>query len=78
MLTLAKPFLYMVLLANSLAWPVSWLVADTWLETFAYRIPVTVFSFVTGLTVSLTVVAFTVCGQIIRAVRFNPAFTLKR
>nr|WP_293836902.1 ABC transporter permease [uncultured Arsenicibacter sp.] len=77
-LTLARPFLFMVLIANGIAWPVSWLVADTWLETFAYRIPVTVFPFVIGLAISLLVVILTVCGQIIRAVRFNPAFTLKR
>ncbi|GAB3900773.1 ABC transporter permease [Spirosoma agri] len=76
-LPLSKPFFYMVLLANGVAWPLSWLVADTWLESFAYHIEVSVFPFVIALAISLVIVSVTVCGQLIGAVGVNPVVKLK-
>lgn len=75
--TLSKPFFFLVLLANVIAWPVSFLVANQWLETFAYRIHMTAVPFVVALVISLVIVAVTVCGQLMRAVRFNPVIKLK-
>lgn len=76
-LPLSKPFFYMVLLANGVAWPLSWLVADTWLESFAFHIEVGVFPFVIALAISLVIVSVTVCGQLIGAVGVNPVVKLK-
>jgi putative ABC transport system permease protein len=39
MVTLSKPFFYIILLANLIAWPVSSMVVNKWLESFAYRVP---------------------------------------
>jgi putative ABC transport system permease protein len=76
-LPLSKPFFYMVLLANGVAWPLSWLVADTWLESFAYHIEVSVFPLVIALAISLVIVSVTVCGQLMGAVGVNPVVKLK-
>jgi len=77
MILLSKPFFYIVLIANLIAWPVSFVIADKWLETFAYRVHVSIMPFVIALIISFVVVAITVCLQIARAVRFNPAVKLK-
>ncbi|RFZ95049.1 ABC transporter permease [Mucilaginibacter conchicola] len=77
MVTLSKPFFYTVLIANIIAWPVSFLISDKWLQTFAYRVHLSAMPFVIALAVSLTIVALTVCLQVVRAIRFNPADKLK-
>lgn len=77
MFTLSKPFIYIVLLANLVAWPAAFIIATKWLATFAYRIHISLFPFVIAAIVSTAIIAITVCLQIIRAVRFNPASKLK-
>ncbi|WP_448700745.1 ABC transporter permease [Mucilaginibacter sp. AW1-3] len=77
MVTLGKPFFYIVLIANVVAWPVAFVVATQWLETFAYRVNISFVPFIIALVVSIVIVGITVCLQIIRAVRFNPAVKLK-
>lgn len=77
MLTVGKPFFYIVIIANITAWPVASIIATRWLETFAYRISISFTPFVIAMVISLVIVAFTVCLQIVRAVRFNPAIKLK-
>ncbi|QKJ31569.1 ABC transporter permease [Mucilaginibacter mali] len=74
---LSKPFFYIVLMANAIAWPLAFVIAGKWLQTFAYRIPVSYVPFVIALAVSIVIVALTVCLQTLRAVRFNPAVKLK-
>ncbi|RYE27885.1 MAG: ABC transporter permease [Sphingobacteriaceae bacterium] len=77
MITLSKPFFYTVFIANLIAWPVAFLIADQWLETFAYRVQLSVIPFITAVVVSIMIVVLTVCLQVLRAVRFNPAIKLK-
>ena len=77
MLTLGKPFFYIILIANVIAWPVSFLIATKWLETFAYRIHISFAPFIIAMVISIAIVVITVCLQIMRAVRFNPAIKLK-
>lgn len=77
LLTLSKPFFYMVCLANIIAWPLAAFVAHRWLDTFAYRVHLSVTPFVLAMAVSAAVVTVTVCLQIVHAVRFSPAEKLK-
>ncbi|MGY3053076.1 putative ABC transport system permease protein [Pedobacter sp. UYEF25] len=74
---LSKPFFYIILVANIIAWPVAFLLADKWLQTFAYRVEISVVPFVTALLLSFIIVGITVYLQIFRAVRFKPAEKLK-
>ena len=77
LLTLGKPFFYTLLIANVIAWPASFIIANKWLETFAYRIHISFTPFIIAMGISIAIVAITVCLQIMRAVRFNPAIKLK-
>lgn len=74
---LTKPFFRIVLIANGIAWPVALYIIRLWLQTFAYRISISVVPFVIALGVSLIIVFITVCLQVNRAVRFNPSVKLK-
>ncbi|MDJ1485630.1 ABC transporter permease [Cytophagaceae bacterium YF14B1] len=77
MLTVGKPFFYSMLLANAIAWPAAFIAATHWLQTFAYRIEISLTPFMIASLISLSIVAITVCLQISRAIRFNPALKLK-
>ena len=77
MVILSRPFFYIVLTANCIAWPVAYIISNKWLQTFAYRIQLSVTPFVIALIVSIIIVVLTVCLQVVRAVRFNPAAKLK-
>jgi putative ABC transport system permease protein len=74
---LTAPFFKMVLVANLIAWPLSFLIANKWLQTFAYKIHISITPFVLAFMISIAIIAFTVCLQVIRAIRFNPAEKLK-
>jgi putative ABC transport system permease protein len=77
MVGLSKPFFLIVIIANLIAWPISFLIADKWLETFTYRVHISTIPFAIALIISIAIVVFTVCLQIFRAVKFNPAVKLK-
>lgn len=40
MLLMSREFIKLVLLANLIAWPISYLVMNNWLQIFAYRIDI--------------------------------------
>ncbi|MVN91550.1 ABC transporter permease [Mucilaginibacter aquatilis] len=77
MITLSRPFFYIVLSANCVAWPLAFLVAHGWLETFAYRVHINIYPFLIALITSVVIVVFTVSFQINRAIKFKPTTLLK-
>lgn len=77
MLILSRPFFYFVFIANVLAWPITLIIANKWLQTFAYRVHLSWMPFVIALFISIIIVLITVCLQIIKAVQINPAEKLK-
>ena len=74
---LSKPFFYIFIIANLIAWPVTFMIANRWLETFAYRVHLSIAPFIFSMIISAVVLALTVCLQIIKALQFNPAMKLK-
>jgi putative ABC transport system permease protein len=70
-------FLWMLIIANLIAWPFVYMLAKYWLATFAYRIDISVLPFVlTGLfTLVLTIITVTI--QALKAVYANPVDALK-
>ncbi|MEO7992091.1 MAG: ABC transporter permease [Chryseolinea sp.] len=76
-LLLSKGFVQLVLIANLIAWPVAWYVANYWLQSFPYHIDINPILFVfAGLGV--VIIAFLSVGlQTMKAARVNPAVTLK-
>ena len=77
MVTLGKPFFYIMLIANLIAWPASLVIATKWLQTFAYRVDISFQPFVVATIISILIIATTVCLQITRAINLNLAIKLK-
>ncbi|MEM6525171.1 MAG: ABC transporter permease [Bacteroidota bacterium] len=76
-LLLSKDFLVLVVIANLIAWPLSWYIMDNWLSTFAYRIDISpVIFLISGFGV-LFIAFLSVGFQTLKAALVNPALTLK-
>lgn len=76
-LLLSKGFITLVLIANMIAWPLSWFVMDYWLTGFPYRISMSPL-FLISAGAGVIIIAFiSVSFQTLRAARINPAKTLK-
>jgi putative ABC transport system permease protein len=74
---LSKDFVKLVVAANLIAWPISYLAMQKWLEDFAYRIDVSwqVFALAGGL--ALLIALLTVSTQAIKAALANPVEALR-
>jgi len=67
-----------VLLANVIAWPLSYyFIKNWWLYSFAYHIDITVDLFLLGSLVSLVISVLTVSYHTMSVARTNPAITLR-
>jgi putative ABC transport system permease protein len=74
---LSKEFLKWVLIANFIAWPIAYLVMNRWLENFAYRIDIGIWTFVLAGVLALFIALLTVSTQAIRAALANPVESLR-
>lgn len=74
---ISREIITLVSISALIAWPVSYLVADKWLENFHYRIETGAFTFVAGLAIALGVAMLTISYRIMKAARINPASSLK-
>jgi putative ABC transport system permease protein len=70
-------FLFIVLLANFIAWPLAWYGMDSWLNGFAYRIPIGVGSFLIAAALALLMAAITISIQSIKSAFANPVDSLR-
>jgi putative ABC transport system permease protein len=74
---LSRDFLTLVLLANLVAWPIAWFTMSAWLENFAYRIHVELWTFILAGSTALIIALFTVSTQAVKAALANPVEALK-
>lgn len=74
---LSKEFTRWVLLANIIAWPVAYFLADNWLDNFAYRIEIPLLSFLLAGMLALTIAVITVSSLAYKAATANPVEALK-
>jgi putative ABC transport system permease protein len=76
--TLSKNFLKWVLVANVIAWPVTYFVMKNyWLSNFPFRIPISILIFIAAGVISIIIALLTVSFQSLKAALTNPAETLK-
>jgi len=66
-----------VLAANLVAWPVSFYVMRDWLASFAQRIELTIWPFLSAGLLALAVAVVTVLGEVMRTARTHPATALR-
>jgi putative ABC transport system permease protein len=73
----SKEFAKWVLLANAIAWPVSYFVMRKWMQAFAYRTPLTWEVFVLSAGLALMIALLTVSYQAVKAATSNPVDSLR-
>lgn len=74
---LSREFLFLVLAANLIAWPLAYYSMNKWLDTFAYRIDVGMFTFFLAGLAALFIAVITVSYQAYKAATMNPAKSLR-
>ncbi|MBV6647660.1 MAG: ABC transporter permease, partial [Cyclobacteriaceae bacterium] len=77
LMLLSKEFMWLILLAFGLSAPLAYLLLDSWLDSFAYRITIVVWPFVSAGVLTFLVSMLTVSYHAYRASRINPVETLK-
>lgn len=74
---LSKEFAKWVLLANIIAWPLAYFLAENWLNNFAYRIEIPLLSFISSGLIALFIAVTTVSSLAFKAASANPVEALK-
>jgi putative ABC transport system permease protein len=74
---LTREFTKWVLVANVIAWPIAWLVMNSWLQNFAYRIEFSWWVFVLAGGLALLIALATISTQAIRVALANPVESLR-
>jgi hypothetical protein len=74
---LCREFLFLVLLAIVIAWPLSYLIMNKWLQDFAYRISLNPLNFLLAMVLTLLIAIFPVVLQALRASYANPVKSLR-
>jgi len=75
--TLSGSFLKWVIIANIIAWPVTYYIMSRWLESYAYHARLAPWIFLLAAVISLFIALVTVSFQTIRAASRNPVNALK-
>jgi putative ABC transport system permease protein len=76
-LLISKEFTKWVLVANLIAWPISYYVMNNWLQGFDYRISMSWWIFISSGLLALFIALLTVSFQSIKAALANPVDALK-
>lgn len=74
---LSKEYAILVMLANGIAWPVTYLVMRRWLETFAYHVDPGFLTLLLAGTATLLIAGLTVGYHTLRAAHTNPVDALR-
>lgn len=74
---LNKGYIWIILAANAIAFPIAFILVNKWLAGFAYRINLTPVPFILAFLASVAITILTVSLQARRAVQVNPIKALK-
>lgn len=74
---LSKEFVWLVLIASLIAFPVAWWALSKWLEDFQFRIAIPLWVFLLSLLLTLIIAILTVSAQTIKAALSNPVKNLR-
>jgi putative ABC transport system permease protein len=76
-LLLNKEFLKLVLIANTLAWPLAWWLMWSWLNQFAYHASIPWWTFLLAGTITFLIAFLTISIKALKAARGNPVNSLR-
>ncbi|RZJ81289.1 MAG: FtsX-like permease family protein [Flavobacterium sp.] len=74
---LNSSFMWMVLIANIVAWPVAYIFISNWLKGFQYRIELSIWPFLVAMFISIVITLITVTLRSYRAAKANTIDALK-
>jgi putative ABC transport system permease protein len=74
---LSKEFIKWILLANIVAWPLAWFMANKWLQNFAYRTNIGWIVFVLAAFMTMLIAIFTFIFQTVRTACAKPVNSLR-
>ena len=74
---LSRDFAKLVLIASLVAFPVAWWAMDKWLQSFAYRINISLWVFAVAGITAIVIALITVSFQAIKAAMANPVKSLR-
>jgi putative ABC transport system permease protein len=73
----AHEIIILVVIASLIAVPLTWWVADNWLQNYPYRIHIQAFDFLYGLLAAVIIALATISYRTIRSARANPTESLR-
>lgn len=73
----SKEFLFLVTVANIIAWPVAWYAMHRWLQQFAFRVDLDIFVFIGAWVAAIIIALISIGYQSIRAAQLNPVDSLR-
>ncbi len=76
-LLLTKDFNRLIILSCFIAWPITWLIINKWLQNFAYRIEIGWWTFALSGILALIIAFISISWQTIRAAMGNPVVSLR-
>ena len=74
---ISKEFVYLVIIALLIATPISWIVMNSWLASFAYRIQVELWMFALVALTAICIAMLTIGFNTVRAAKQNPVKSLR-
>jgi len=74
---LSKEFLWLIMVANLISWPIAWFGIHQWLENFSRHIDVQWYLFLVSALITVFITLIITSIHAFRASRMNPADTLK-
>jgi putative ABC transport system permease protein len=74
---LSKKYLWWIIFANAIAWPIAYYAMNRWLQNFAYRIDIGWWTFLLAGAMALLIALLTVSYQAIKAALANPVESLR-
>ena len=74
---LTKEFLFLVVLANMISWPIAYFFMNKWLQSFAYRMSLEIWIFILSGLSALAVAFLTISFQTLKAATANPVDSLR-
>jgi putative ABC transport system permease protein len=77
LLLTTKQFILLVLLANIIAWPLAYYFMNNWLLDFAYRITISIETFIAAAVLTLLIAFLTVSFQAFKVAVSNPVKSLR-
>jgi ABC-type antimicrobial peptide transport system permease subunit len=75
--TLSRQFVFWILIANLIAWPVAYIVLYSWLQNFAYHVSPAWWMFGVAGMITLLIALITIGIQSVKAAIANPVKSLR-